>query len=81
MDVVNKLTIGDIAAVEELSGQGLAALGDENAPKGKLMAALVFVVKRKSDKNFTFNDAMNMTFNEVQTVLGLDEEEDPKDEN
>jgi hypothetical protein len=59
----------------------MAALGDENAPKGKLMAALCFVIKRKSEKDFTFNDAMNLTMDEVQEILGLDDDADDPKEN
>ena len=80
MSVIERLTVGDIAIVEDLSGQGMAALGDESAPKGKLMAALAYVIKRKQDKGFTFADALDMTMTEVQEVLGLDEVEDPKEE-
>ena len=80
MDVVSKLTVGDIAIVEELSGMGISVLGDETAPKGKVMAALVYVIKRKENKDFTFKDAMEMTMDEVTAVLGIDEEDDPKDE-
>jgi len=81
MNIINRLTVGDIAIVEEMSGLGMAALGDENAPKGKLMAALAFVVKRKEDKNFTFKDAMDMTMEQIMEILGLeaDDDEDPKD--
>jgi hypothetical protein len=79
MDIINNMTVGDIAIIEELSGQGLSALGDEASPKGKLMAAMCFVVKRKKDKDFTFADALDLTMVEVNTILGLDDEEDPKD--
>ena len=79
MDIINRLTVGDIAAVEDLAGAGISVLGDENAPKGKLMAALCFVVKRKQDKDFTFAKAMDLTMAEVQEILGMDDAEDPKD--
>lgn len=79
MDVISRLTVGDIAIVEELSGQGMAALGDEQAPKGKLMAALAYVIKRKKDKDFTFANAMDLTMDEVSDVLGLNVDEDPKE--
>ena len=80
MEAINKLTLGDVAAVEELSGQSIGAMGDEDAPKGKLLAALAFVTKRKSDKNFTFADALDLTMDEVTEIIGLDVE-DPKDRN
>ena len=78
MEAINKLTLGDVAAVESLSGMSISAIGDDEQPKGKALAALVFVIKRKSDSDFTFEDAMNMTMEEASEVLGLDNEEDPK---
>lgn len=79
---VNKLTLGEIAKVEELSGISINQVGGD-APQGKAMAALVFVLKRREDIKFTFNDAMNMAMDEVNTVLGLDEDDvpDPKETN
>jgi hypothetical protein len=80
MSIIDRLTVGDVAIVEEHSGMGIAALGDEQAPKGKLMAALAYVIKRKQDKGFTFADALNLTMDEVTEILGLDEDEDPKEQ-
>lgn len=74
---VEQLTIGEIAKVEELSGQSINALGDPSTPQGKVMAALVYVFKRRNDQSFKFEDAMNMQLSEIQEVLGL-EDEDPK---
>lgn len=80
MSIIERLTVGDIAIVEEHTGVGISALGDEEAPKGKMLAALVFVVKRKTDKEFTFNDALDLTMAEATEILGLDEDEDPKEQ-
>ena len=81
MEAINRLTLGDVAMVEELSGMSIASMGDEDAPKGKLLAALAYVTKRKSEKDFTFQDALNLTMDEVTEIIGLDDEEDPKDKN
>lgn len=76
---INKLTLGEIAAVENLAGVGMGVLGDEEAPKGKLLAALVFVVKKRSNSEFTFEDAMNVDMETAMETLGLNEVADPKE--
>lgn len=78
---VNGLTVGDIATIEELSGQGIGVMEDAEAPKGRLLAAMAFVIRRKQDKGFSFEDAMNLTMAEITEILGLDEDEDPKEAN
>ena len=77
---VNKLTLGEIAKVEELSGISINEIGG-NAPQGKAMAALVFVLKRREDLSFTFANAMDLNMDEVNEILGLNEDEvpDPKE--
>ena len=66
---VNELTLGDVAEVEELSGQPLAALGDSNAPKGKLMVALAWIIKRKEDPKFTYEHAKKLTMDEIEGLF------------
>jgi hypothetical protein len=78
---IQKLTIGEVAKVEELSGLPISALADENKPKGKLLVALVYVIKRREDESFRPHDAEKLTMEEVNDILGLsvDEgEDDPK---
>lgn len=81
MELTGRLTMREIAKVESLSGLPITAAGDEDAPKGKLFAALVYVIKSREDKEFTFDDALDMPMDEIGTVLGLEADEDPKDEN
>lgn len=76
---VNKLTLGEIAKVEELAGTGIASFGDDTAPKGKLMAALAFIIKKRTDKDFTFAQALELTEDDLTDLLGV--EEDPKEQN
>lgn len=73
---IDKLTIGEIAKVEELSGQSISVLGDDSTPKGKLMAALLFVNKRREvGPSYTWAQAMDTPFPEVAAYLGLNEDE------
>ena len=77
---INKLTLGEMATVEKFSGQSIGALGDEDAPKSALFAALCYVIKKRENPEFTMDDANNLTMDEVTELLGLndEDEEDPK---
>ena len=82
---INKLTVGEIAKVEELSNQGITAIVDDASPKGLTMAALAFVVKRRENGEVKWNDALALTFEEANAILGLGQDEpevsaDPLDE-
>ena len=78
---IKKLTIGEIATVEDLSGQPITAFGDDDRPKGNFMAALAMIAKRRNgDPAFTFNQALALTMDEINELLGMGEEggsEDP----
>lgn len=67
---IQSLTLGEIAAVESLSGQSIDSLGNSDAPKGKTMAALAYVFKRRQDPTFKFDDALNLTMEQATAVLG-----------
>lgn len=72
------LVLGEIAKVEELSGLPASQWG-EDAPRGKFLAALVFVYKRREDKTFTWNDALGLDFEEASAYLesqGFNAEDD-----
>lgn len=68
---VNKLTLGEVAKVEELSGQSLRGFGDDTQPMGKMLAALAFVVMRRTDPKFTWNDALGLSIDEAQAAVGF----------
>lgn len=72
-----KLTLGEIAAVENLSGVAIDAITEAGTPKGKALAALAFVVKKRENPDFTFEDALNMSMDDAMALIGDDD--DPKD--
>lgn len=78
---INRLTLGEVAKIEELSGQPISAIGDEDKPKGLALAALAFVAKRREDPKFTWNAAQELTFDEANKILGFgqDDEEEAAD--
>ena len=73
---VNSLVLGEVAKVEELSGLSIGRLGEDEAPKGLMMAALAFVWKRRSEPAFTWNQALALTLDEANAILGIEDDED-----
>lgn len=75
---LDSLTMRDVATIESLSGLSISELDNEETPKGKLFAAMVFVIKKKDDKKFTFDDALDMPMSELTTLLGGADDTDSK---
>ena len=74
MDITN-LTLGEVATVEELSGRSLSTLGDESAPKGKLMAALAYVITKRDDPKYTMRQAEGLTMEDVNKLFTADKDD------
>jgi hypothetical protein len=73
---VNTLTLGEIAKVEQLSGQPIVSIGDQAAPKGAALAALAMVIKRRTgDPRFSWDAAQNLTMAEAMEIVGLDDDD------
>lgn len=79
---INTLTLGEIAALEKMSGLSVDQMGDDASPKGDLLAAMAVIVKKRAgDTDFTFKKAQQLSMAEVQKILGQDDEDEPgKDE-
>lgn len=73
MDIKN-LTLGEVSKIEELSGLPLAALGEDDKPKGKLMAALALVIKRREDPKFTLEMANQLTMDDITALMTTGDE-------
>jgi hypothetical protein len=72
---LDQLTLGEVAAIEDLGGTAISAVSEET-PQGKFLAALLMVAKRRSgEPAFTFNQAMGTPIGEAQEFLGLNEAE------
>lgn len=70
---IKTLTLGEVSKIEELSGLPLSALAEDDKPKGKLLAALALVIKRREDPKFTYEMASQMTTQDVMTLIDSDE--------
>lgn len=72
---MQNLTLGEVAAVENLSGQPITSLAGGEAPMGKTMAAMAYVLKRRSTPDFTFEDALNLTMEQANEIMGFSVED------
>jgi len=70
---VDQLTIGDVEDIEEICGKSFEELNFDK-PSARLLKAIVYVNGRKTNPNFTLEDARQVHLNEV-TVKG--QEPDP----
>lgn len=89
-----KLNLGEISLIEDLTGVPYDEAMSEGKPKGKALAALGMIAKRRELlaqgklPEFTWNDAQELTFDDVAELLGWNTAEeitedsdgdDPKD--
>lgn len=81
-DIIKKLHNAEIDTVERLSGQAISAIGNEDRPKGKALAALYFVARRREQTStgerpfITWPEALNTPFFETMDYLGVGEDDD-----
>ncbi|AXC34893.1 tail assembly chaperone [Microbacterium phage VitulaEligans] len=69
---LDQLTLGEVAAIEDLSGVAIGSVS-ETTPQGKFLAALYMVAKRRDGQpTFTFNAALQASMSEAQSFLGFD---------
>lgn len=79
---INKLTLGETSKVEDLAGTSIGDLGEPGRPQSKLLAGLVFVLKRREQlaqglpPTYTWNEALDMSQEDTATFLGLGDDED-----
>ncbi len=68
------ITLGEIAEIEDYAGLPFSDIGEEKVGVIKLRIALAWVVKRRTDPNFTVKDAERLTTNEMAALFENDEQ-------
>ncbi len=69
---VEDLTLDEIAEIERIAGQPMADLSNPAAMKGGLMKAVAYVVKKKTNPEFTMADAGRLTLGDLNAVMDGD---------
>ena len=71
---VSDLTIAEVVEIEDRTGLPLDALGQADKPKGRMLQALAFIVKRRENPDYTWEEAgalkINTTSAKVPPVDG-----------
>jgi hypothetical protein len=68
---IEDLTMQEIAKAEELSGKPITYLTDDDKPKALITAAVAFVIKRRTDPTFTWNEAVGMSMDQAMAAMGM----------
>ncbi|MFF7361079.1 hypothetical protein [Streptomyces sp. NPDC008125] len=60
---LDSLTIGEICAIEDITGQPLDSLNKPGAKRGPMLKAIAYVVMKRKNSDFTIADADNLQIN------------------
>lgn len=72
----DRLTLGEVSTIEDLTGYGIGALNVEK-PQGKFLAALYMIARRRNgEPTFTFNKALTVEMLDAQEYLGIATDDD-----
>jgi hypothetical protein len=74
----NSMTLNEVEEIEMLAGRSIESLMEDGAPRGRALKAIIWVMKRREDPNFTFEQAGALSLAEASAVFTGDPQ-DPKD--
>ncbi|QNE73999.1 hypothetical protein F0344_04740 [Streptomyces finlayi] len=57
---LDSLTIGEICAIEDITGQPLDSLNKAGAKRGPMLKAMAYIVMKRKNPDFTVADADNL---------------------
>lgn len=73
----DSMTLNEIEQIELLTGRSIDSIMDEGAPRGRVFKAIIFVFKKRTDPDFTFEQAGEFSMEQATALFSGDE--DPKD--
>lgn len=71
------LTLNEVETIELITGSSIDQLLDAGQAKGKAMKAIIFIMKKRTDPNFTLEQAGNLSMTEANSLFAG--ENDPKE--
>lgn len=77
LNAMSKLTLGELAKVEQLAGLAITDIGEPGVPMVKVMAAVAYVWRKRTDPEWTFEATLGLTMDELNGVLDGAAEPDP----
>jgi hypothetical protein len=71
------LTLNEVEQIELITGNSIDQILDAGQPKGKAMKAIIFIMKKRLDPNFTIEQAGSLSMTEANALFAGDD--DPKE--
>ena len=71
------LTLNEVEQIELITGSSIDQLMDAGQAKGKAMKAIIFIMKKRIDPNFTLEQAGALSMTEANALFAG--EADPKE--
>ena len=71
------LTLNEVEQIELITGNSIDQILDAGQAKGKAMKAIIFVMKKRVDPNFTIEQAGSISMSEANALFAG--EADPKE--
>jgi hypothetical protein len=71
------LTLNEVEQIELITGTSIDQMLDAGQPKGKAMKAIIFIMKKRLDPNFTIEQAGSLSMTEANALFAG--EDDPKE--
>ncbi len=70
------LTLDEVETIELLTGSSIDQIMSDGAPKGKALKAIIYIIKKRQEPEFTLEQAGKFKMSDVNELLVV---EDPKD--
>jgi hypothetical protein len=71
------MTLNEIEQIELITGRSIDSIMDEGAPRGRTFKAIIYVFKKRTDPNFTLEQAGEMSMEDATALFVGDA--DPKE--
>ena len=71
------MTLNEIEQIELLTGKSIDSIMDDGAPRGRVFKAIIFVFKKRTNPDFTFEQAGEFSMEQATALFSGDD--DPKD--
>jgi hypothetical protein len=71
------MTLNEIEQIELLTGRSIDAIMDDGAPRGRVFKAIIYVFKKRTNPDFTFEQAGEFSMEQATALFSGDD--DPKD--
>jgi hypothetical protein len=71
------MTLNEIEQIELLTGRAIDSIMDDGAPRGRVFKAIIFIFKKRTDPNFTFEQAGEFSMEQATALFSGDD--DPKE--